>query len=254
MSKVFLINIGANTSDESKLKSSYCLDAKTCKIAPFIVAGKSKAKSVDFPESLLENLNKKIASSDLKVHLDPDWNNFTYGDNCRNGRAAALREVQVNDILLFWGLLWDRKNDQWTGGKRWCLFGSLKIEEIVFSDKVASEKNYQRVFKNLHFEKNENLSEADAKEERIFVGHQNKSKLYKHPVPFYLPNQLNTLFYETIKTADGNLISRDKKSWSSPIRACRTMWNLDIEEDRIKAEKVRDEIKRHNVNFDLLSN
>src|SRR6266436_5248754 len=66
------------------------------------------------------------------THLDPDWENLTYGDCCQNPRAKALLSVETDDILLFWGLLWridDRRSDIWGCRHRgWYLLGALRVK------------------------------------------------------------------------------------------------------------------------------
>ena len=108
MANIFLINIGANTSDSAKIRSPYFPCCEEFKIAPFVASGSSKAQTVKLPQELEPYVLK---GKDIKVHLDPDWKNYTYGDNCSNPRAGILRKAQKNDIFLFWGLLWDWKDN-----------------------------------------------------------------------------------------------------------------------------------------------
>src|SRR5439155_17111876 len=85
-----------------------------------------------------------FVSPDVKTtHLDPDWENLTYGDFCKNARARALTKVEHGDILLFWGLLWrtpTRQSSIWMSEDRgWYLMGAIRVKRILTSgESIAS--------------------------------------------------------------------------------------------------------------------
>src|SRR5689334_98075 len=98
MSKVYLLNIGANTGHKAKARSP--------------VFGDGSFKFVSYPCSQDEGRTypaemRPFVHGEESTHLDPDWEALTYGDYCRNPRASALRDAKENDVLLFWALLWE---------------------------------------------------------------------------------------------------------------------------------------------------
>jgi len=100
----------------------------------------------------------------LRTHPDPDWRNFTYGDNCHNWRAKALLSVEPEDILLFWALFWKTRRNTAVfhvphSERRWCIFGSLTIKHLAKAERerdvpvnefVTDKATLQRAIKNAH--------------------------------------------------------------------------------------------------------
>ncbi|MFH1719022.1 MAG: hypothetical protein ABIF19_16840 [Planctomycetota bacterium] len=132
MSSVYLVNVGTNATHKSKARSP--------------IFGDGSFVYVSYPDDneIVEyspNMRHFVRDPDEhRTHSDPDWDNSSYGDDCSNPRAYALKNVTPGDILLFWGLLWQksRRNNghNWhacgfTGEKGWYLLGTLRVEEIV---------------------------------------------------------------------------------------------------------------------------
>lgn len=128
MSRVFLINIGSNSSHSAVARSPLFQDGSFL-FVPFPNAGGAWVRN--YPRSC----RPFVRTSSLKTHDDPDWTNLTYGDDCANGRAGSLQQVAEGDILLFWGMLWGNRGSSWQhfdGSFGWYLFGALRVAEIIF--------------------------------------------------------------------------------------------------------------------------
>jgi len=216
------------------------------------------------------------APDNRRTHCDPDWVNLTYGDVCSNRRAAALRNVERGDILLFWGMLWENncsdrmscmgKNEscwkEFTGKRGWYLLGALRVAEIVKTKQDIENlapADQRSVLENAHC-----LNGRWLTGERVFLGEENKkhSRLFDKSVEFWVPKMeqkyesnkwKNSLLYRTCRAADGNCLSlKGSPRWYSSLRPCRKMWDLNNSEQRERAEIVRDAIQKVNKDFDLL--
>src|SRR5713226_6217605 len=151
MSKVYLLNVGANTNHRATARSPL-FDNDTFLYISFPHPEEPGYRP--YPR----DVRRFTRNIDFRyTHSDPDWKNLTYGDYCRNPRAAALKNAEVGDILLFWGLLWrntGRTWDDFTGEHGWYLIGALRIIEILEegqTPKDAKPANRRRAAKNVHF-------------------------------------------------------------------------------------------------------
>ena len=89
---------------------------------------------------------------DGTTHNDPEFETFTYGDNCGTSpRAASLKRVEPGDLLLFLARL-----ERWTDGKATGAFGFylvayLEIEQ-VFRDvrSPPDDATLARIRNNAH--------------------------------------------------------------------------------------------------------
>src|SRR2546427_12145834 len=97
MSKIYLVNVGANVSHQHEARSPIFAD-ETFEFVSFPDDKNQKP----YPAAVRNFVRPTIATT----HLDPDWTNLSYGDYCHNPLAKALLVVSPDDILLFWGLRW----------------------------------------------------------------------------------------------------------------------------------------------------
>jgi putative DNA base modification enzyme with NMAD domain len=127
----------------------------------------------------------RFPSRGRRPHCDPDWSNLTYGDQWSNRRAAALRRVEVGDILLFWALLWRNDGKSWrnfTGQRGWYLIGALRVSEILEEGqtvKDAKPANRKRAAKNVHLVDGDG---AIGDGQRVFIGSKRRSMLFRRGV------------------------------------------------------------------------
>jgi hypothetical protein len=69
---------------------------------------------------------------ELAVHHDPDFTVMTYGDECgRTPRAAALKQVQPGDFIVFLARLAIYRDGRFTGQAGFYLIGFLEVAEIL---------------------------------------------------------------------------------------------------------------------------
>ena len=129
--RVFIINVGANTSHRQQ---SPLFDDGTFEFVPIpgeddeglIYANLRQFKVPNTP--LFDLFVNPAISPSKKVHNDPEFATFTYGDNLR--KKGGLRRLQAGDFLFFLARLvpyakqqFDEKN------AKFALIGYLEIEE-----------------------------------------------------------------------------------------------------------------------------
>jgi len=247
MSKVYLVNVGANTSHSAVARSPIFNDGSFIFVPFPLHVGKRGTRPCPVADCPFV---RKVDVRD--THSDPDWRNLTYGDHCANPRAKALLRVVEDDILLFWALLWRNRGGAWedgfTGEQRWCLIGALRVREILASGQSPSDANASRRARlNAHF-RNEILGPS----ERVFVGCTRYSRLFSKAVDLEVTKR-SGLLYRTLRTAHGAALRlKGRPHWSSSLRSCRAIWDLEKADDRRRAEIVRDAILRR-TGYDLLA-
>jgi hypothetical protein len=247
MSKIYLINVGANVSHKSLARSPIFNDDRFIYV-PFPHVGEEETRPYPRPaRPFTRNVNI------YETHSDPDWGNLTYGDYCANPRAVALRQAIPGDVLLFWALLWRNAGGDWegfTGEKGWYLIGALRVDEILKGGQRAKDAkpfNVTRAASNAHFYR----SVLDP-HNVVFIGRKRYSCLFPKAVEFLVDNSESDLLFRTVRRANGALITPNGKiHWSSCTRTCRAVWDLEIPEQKLRAVTVRNAILRK-TDYDLL--
>ncbi|MBX3438317.1 MAG: hypothetical protein KF861_12560 [Planctomycetaceae bacterium] len=248
MPRIILINIGANMSHRSRARCPLFPDGKF-EYVPFPLDG--NYGSTPYPTNAWPFTN---GLSWYQTHADPDWENLTYGDYVLNPRAAILKGARVNDILLFWSLLWENSGASWTtftNRRSWCLIGSLRIGEILQGGHPivhTSARNRARAEKNAHFV-GRKLEHGHV----VFLGTQSYSQLYDYAVPL-VANRMTrkSLLYRTLRTTLGTRLPLNGKHWSGYARSCRMICDLGESDGYRRAAILRDAIAAQN-DFDLLA-
>jgi len=248
MANIYLINVGVNTSERSQARSPIFSDGSFACVPfswsqkGFDCSRKLPAKAKPFVRNM-ENRN---------VHCDPDWKGLTYGDRC-TGRGGAMNRVKENDILLFWGLLWENRGESWasfTGDHAWYLMGAMRVDEILKpgdSPKKAKPKNVKRASQNEHF-----WGATLKKDNRVFIGDLKHSKTFATAIPFHTRNRKGLMF-KTVRGKAGKFLTHSGKgNWASSTRACRAVWHLEDPKEFSRACTIRDAIRKE-IDFDLLA-
>jgi len=188
------------------------------------------------------------------THADPCWEDLSYGDDCGNPRAVALKKVTRGDILLFWGLLSMNGGRDWSafsGERGWYLFGALRVEEIAVpgqSVQQVSEHNRLRAGRNAHFVKG---AGALLPNEHVFLGAPRYSNRFSRAVDLEVTSP-SGLIYRSFTSSKGSLLTLDgKPRWSSSLRSCRKIWDLSDPVARTRATIVREAIVMRS-DFDFL--
>ena len=250
MARIFLINVGAN-SDHYRNARSPVFEDGTFVYTPFPLD--DAVGHWPYPENAWPFTN---GLEWHQTHCDPDWPQLTYGDNTHNPRARALGGVEPGDTLLFWSMLCSNSGTCWhdfTGEKGWYLIGSLYVDEILcggMSHRDAKPENQTRASYNAHFV-TEKLPEKDL----VFIGTKAHSLLYEYAVPFVTGGfGESSLLYQAVRMSNGDRISLDNPRWVIPVRSCRAICDLSLDDDLERATLLRDAIKAKNEGFDLLGN
>lgn len=249
MSKIYLINVGANSGHAHKARAPIFPDG-TWIFVPF----PRDKKGQSFPEMTLPYLRVRDG---IRCHLDPDWDRLTYGDHCGNPRAKSLLTVQKADILLFWALLWKTNHGGEVFNSRdrgWYLIGALRAERILKGgERIDTLPSHirQRVAFNAH------VGEGRVKDregERVFVGGRDlcHSRRFATAVDWEV-NCDGGLMHRVVKTADGKQVRwKESPRWNSVTRSCRAILDLDDKHDRVLANYLADRIANKNEGFDLI--
>jgi hypothetical protein len=246
LSKIYLINVGANTQHQSSARSPIFNDDSFV----FVSFPTDKESTKPYPMNARPFTHKVGV---FNTHADPDWDNLTYGDS-HCGRSAALKKAEPGDILLFWALLWRNINRTWKGfteNKGWYLIGALRIEEILRGKQTPEDAkpfNVKRAAENAHI--NDGVLDDN---DLVFIGNQNYSCLFPKAVGFVVDKSESDLLFRTVRMANGTLLKPDSNLWASSTRSCRAVWNLADPEQKIRAEEIRSAILLK-TNFDLLRN
>lgn len=249
MDSVYLINVGANTSHRAKARSPLFQDGSWVYVS---FPTSRRHPPPGYSDDALPFLRGVGAEH---THADPCWEDLSYGDDCANGRAGALKKATKGDILLFWGLLWMNAGRDWSrfsGQHGWYLFGALRVEEIALpgqSVQEVSEHNRLRASRNAHFVKGAGRLLPN---ERVFLGAPRYSNRFSRAVDVEVTRP-SGLIYTTFTSAKGALLTLDgNPSWSSSLRSCRKIWDLSDPEARTRAHIVREAIVAR-TGFDFLA-
>jgi hypothetical protein len=250
MPRIYLINVGANLAHQSLARSPIFSDQTFA-----YVSFPDEEGGQDYPETARAYRSANCPSS---THLDPDWLNLTYGDNCKNPRARALLRAAPRDILLFWALLWRHSGtgwSGWTGERGWFLIGAIRIEEILEAGEPVSRAkvaNRDRARYNAHVSYGRVASRSN-RIDRLFIGFKRFSGLFRKAVDLGI-GRTDSLFRKTVFTADGRAIKwGTSPRWNSVTRSCRAVWSLDDPAESRRARLLRDAIQKKNLEFDLLA-
>jgi hypothetical protein len=248
VSSVYLVNIGANTRHRARARSPIFQDGSWVYVSfPTPNPHPPPVYSVD-ALPFLQGVSAEYTQA------DPCWEDLTYGDDCSNPRAAALKKVTKGDILLFWGLLWMNSGRDWSGfsGERgWYLFGAFRVEEIAVpgqSVDQVSEHNRLRAGRNAHFVKGTGLLLPN---ERVLLGASQYSNRFSRAVDLEVTIP-SCLIYRAFTSSKGALLTPEgNPSWISSLRSCRRMWDLRNPVARARADILREAIFTRN-GFDFL--
>lgn len=96
-----------------------------------------------------------LRALDLPTHFDPEFSQFTYGDECDvTPRSAALKQMWPGDLLFFLARLadYDEKNERFSGLAGFYLIGFLEIEQVIRGVRAAPQPEILERFEhNAHF-------------------------------------------------------------------------------------------------------
>jgi hypothetical protein len=261
MSRIYLINVGANKEHYSVARSAKFKDGSF----QFVTFPRDPDDSTG--QRYPDRMKPFVREKSRHTHLDPDLENLTYGDFLGNPRAKALKNAGVGDVLLFWGLLCNhagknRNNfgDGWSGFEEgqeslgWYLLGAMRIAHVMYYPqrvKDIPQKYQYRARLNAHV--NKRKGSVDEKDNVVFIADRARSAIFKYAVDLGVRSR-NGLIYKAFRASDGTPISL--KGWQSYLRSCRCIFDLNPEtsdRDTVRrATLVDNSIREHGNAFSLL--
>jgi len=224
--RIFIINVGVNASHGS-LRSPIFGDG-TFEFLPIPESRDSKRgcpecgllpRYLDLFRDKLRYLPRKSYS--LRVHNDPEFETFTYGDYpTRIPRASNLRYIRKGDYLFFLARMVEWQNWSFSGAAGFYLVGFLDIENVV---KEITGKPPPRIYHEIRNNAHMKRAEWDPvwyDRFWIFKGSK-RSKRFRRAVPF-----TRRLVDRVLLDREGNGLVWDTKrselqSIGSYTRACR---------------------------------
>ena len=187
MAKIYIINVGTNTSDENiGIMSPLFVKENTFEFVSFWqkngLIRYSDIKCFNSENSISTYLPEGVHS--YYTHNDPEFETFTYGDLPeKNPRAANLKNAVIGDFLFFLARLVPYKDGEFESPKKgaFYLIGFLKVEEIYKTESNFIE-NESKIKNNAHYKRYLALGEFTEDVGRIFKGNLQESVRFKHPV------------------------------------------------------------------------
>ena len=152
---IYLANVGANAShgfagpvfSDGRFEFLPIPETPPDLPGPFAVRYGHLRSFYDPAQSLAAYFPERVAG--LATHNDPEFETFTYGDNCEaNARAAGLRSVGPGDNLFFLVRLaeWDESGP--TGRHGFYLIGFLRIAGVLKGVRSRPSDGIVRAFGN----------------------------------------------------------------------------------------------------------
>lgn len=189
----------------------------------YLQTGIPFAKEFPFPIAIVSrkmgNEANGMRSFFKFAHVDPDWENLTYGDCCDEPRAATLKNARVNDFVVNQPYL-----NAETSGCRTCTeeHPFPRAEQFAFQRLCLCGQSF--IIVCIH-------------EGGGFAGQQRQR------------SNLQSVHYGRWQSIDRN----GRPRWSSSLRSCRIVIDLAKHDHRNRAEIVQQAVKEEN-NFDILTN
>jgi len=135
--RVFLVNVGANASH--KFQSPIFRDGRfellpipedTCLSGDSLVKYGDLMSFYDPGKSLRQYISEQWW--DRACHADPEFYQYTYGDNCDSApRAAALKNIKPGDFMFFIARLVGFAEDRFLKSAGFFLIGYLELESVL---------------------------------------------------------------------------------------------------------------------------
>jgi hypothetical protein len=163
--RLYVVNVGVNIADAARhgMRSPIFPD-RTFEFVPIKEASKfatcpAVPRYCDLPthtrraESLAAYVDEKV--SRYRVHNDPEFETFTYGD-VMTSRAANLKHVKDGDHLWFLARLWNHDGLRWNEESDFYFIGRFEVEQNVLVRPDSrldhfSTDFFQRIERNAHY-------------------------------------------------------------------------------------------------------
>ncbi len=182
---------------------------------------------------------------DFPTHFDPEFETFTYGDNCETSpRAASLKRMEPGDFIFFLARLTRQEDNKSAKEHGFYLVGFLEIEDILKDvTQRPTDAEMKRYGANAHILRG--LSD-DFLWDRFWVfGGSPNSKRFQKAVPV-----TRELALQVFSSADGSPWKWDSgrsdlQVIGSYTRSCRCVIDPAIPGQDEKATILWDWVQRH---------
>ena len=182
---------------------------------------------------------------DFPTHFDPEFETFTYGDNCETSpRAASLKRMEPGDFIFFLARLTRQEDNKSKKEHGFYLVGFLEIQDILKDvTQRPTDAEMKRYGANAHILRG--LSD-DSLWDRFWVfGGSPNSKRFQKAVPV-----TRELALQVFSSADGSpwkwdFGRSDLQVIGSYTRSCRCVIDPVIPGQDEKATILWDWVQRH---------
>lgn len=163
---------------------------------------------------------------DFKVHHDPEFETFTYGDYPHRpegrGRASKLAELEKDDFLFFFARLTEINNGKPTGKAAPFFIGFFEIQQITPRVTEISRELLQTYGKNVHFIRAQHDTQYLDDGSWLCKGSA-ESRRFQHPVEFTREITEQVVIYnkKAIRFAWSDIPSRFRVQQGGRTRPCR---------------------------------
>ena len=248
--RIFLANVGANAAH--RFSSPIFADG-TFEFLPI-----PEEPRIDGPHAVrYQDLRSRYQpAKDLKeyipkrlwqvsTHNDPEFETFTYGDNCEaNARAASLKRLEPGDFLFFIVRLVRWTAGSSTGDHGFYLVGYLEIEDVLRDVRARpSAGEMARFGANAHIRRG--LWDSGLWDRFWVFGGSSNSRRFHHAVPV-----TRDLAQGAFRSADGSPWRwdggrTDLQVIGSYTRSCRCVIDPGLDGHEQRATFFWDWVRRH---------
>ena len=252
MGRIFLANVGANSSHSF---TSPIFEDGTFEFLPIpenpLIEGQHvvqyrtiKPYNIHI-SNLLQFVPMKLWGT--PAHNDPEFETFTYGDNCStNPRASGLKALNPGDNLFFLTNLRSWKDGEATSTHGFYLIGFLEVEEVL--REVISRPSTQilkRFGKNAHVRRglsNRKLWDLFW----VFKG-SDRSRRFNKAIP--ITREISSKIFVDAQGYpwQWDQLRTDLQVIGSYTRSCRCIIDTQLNDHRLRAETFQNWIRSHDV-------
>ncbi|MDC0035745.1 hypothetical protein OAJ44_05265 [Chloroflexi bacterium] len=248
--KIYIVNVGSNASHNF---CSPIFEDRTFEFIPIPEDRKlpnahgltyRQLNSFYEPERSI-SMYLPEAMGEVTAHNDPEFDTYTYGDNCEvNPRAMGMREVDRGDFLLFISRLQHWRTGKPTERYGFYFIGYLHVDQVLKSvSQQPSELEMQRFQVNSHIRRG--MSDKSLWDNFWVFGGSSWSNRFYKAVPV-TKDLCNKVFVTAAGTSwEWKEGRTDLQTIGSYTRTCRCVIDSSDPEGKIRAGNLWDWIDKY---------